>query len=151
MKHVLIASDHAGVLLKAEVITHLHAHNYECCDLGTHTADSVDYPDFAHALCDILGRNPGSVGILICGTGIGMSIVANRYSDVRCAVAVTPEMASMARQHNDANIVALGARLIDTDTAISIVDAFLGTKFEGGRHDARLQKIDLSIGFATTR
>ena len=143
---VLIASDHAGFVLKGELINYLTETGRVCHDLGTNSADEVDYPDFARVLCDTLINTPDAIGVLICGTGIGMSIAANRNTDIRCAVALTPEMATLARQHNNANVVALGARLIDSDLAQQIIDAFLNTAFEGGRHEARLQKIDLMQG-----
>jgi ribose 5-phosphate isomerase B len=142
MSDVVIASDHAGVSLKTVLIDHLEQRGMNCLDLGTNGTASVDYPDFAQEVCGTFGGSLDTVGILICGTGIGMSIAANRRSGIRCALAVTVEMAKLARQHNDANVIALGARLIDESTAITIVDAFLDTPYEGGRHDARLQKLD---------
>jgi ribose 5-phosphate isomerase B len=129
---VIIASDHAGVDLKDTLIEHLEARDITCHDLGTNGPASVDYPDFAHKVCGMFGGSIEAVGVLICGTGIGMSIAANRRPGIRCAVTVTEEMAKLARLHNDANVIALGARLIDADTAIAIVDTFLETPYEGG-------------------
>jgi ribose 5-phosphate isomerase B len=139
---VVIASDHAGVDLKDTLIEHLEARNTPYRDLGTNGPASVDYPDFARKVCGEFGGSIETVGILVCGTGIGMGIAANRNPGIRCAVVVTEEMAKLARLHNDANVIALGARLIDADTAIAIIDTFLDTPYEGGRHDARLQKLD---------
>lgn len=143
MSDVVIASDHAGVALKAILIDHLEQRGITCHDLGTNGTASVDYPDFAQEVVGTFGGSVDAVGILICGTGIGMSIAANRRPGIRCALAVTEEMAKFARLHNDANVIALGARLTDEETAITIVDTFLDTPYEGGRHDARLQKLDL--------
>jgi ribose 5-phosphate isomerase B len=140
---MLIASDHAGRDLKTDLLKYFNSVDQEYNDLGVSSGHSVDYPDFAHALCQRLSRMATRHrGVLICGTGIGMSIVANRYPDIRCAIAVNPEMAQFARLHNDANVLALGARIIDTATAIATVEAFIDTDYEGGRHDARLVKIN---------
>lgn len=139
--YILIAADHAGFVLKSHLIEHLIELNLPYRDLGTNSSTSVDYPDYAHLLCNILGV---ATGILICGTGVGMAMAANRHPTIRCAVATSVEMAQLARQHNDANVIALGARLIDTPTAIAIIDTFLNTPYEGGRHDRRIQKIELS-------
>lgn len=140
---VILASDHAGVALKDTLIEHLEARGLACHDLGTNGPVSVDYPDFAEKVCGMFGGSLDSVGVLICGTGIGMSIAANRRPGIRCALTVTEEMAKFARLHNDANVIALGARIIDEDTAIAIVDTFLDTPYEGGRHEARLRKLDV--------
>jgi len=141
---ILLAADHAGYALKSTLIERFQATYQPYTDLGTYTSDSVDYPDFAQRLVNAMTDD--TVGILICGTGIGMSIAANRFPGIRAAVAVTPEMARLARLHNNANVLALGGRLIDAETAIGIVNTFLATNFEGGRHDRRLSKIDL-VGF----
>jgi len=148
MTLIVVGADHAGFALKTSVINHLQSHGYVCHDTGTHSDDSVDYPDYAHDVCSHITAGPdASVGILICGTGIGMSMAANRHEGIRCAVAVTEEMGRLARQHNDSNVLALGARLIDTATALGIVDVFLATEFDGGRHVNRVHKIDLQNGF----
>jgi len=144
MTQILIASDHAGFALKQALIEHLRG--FECDDLGTDSTEPVDYADYAHAVADRID-NTKAVGILICGTGIGMAIAANRHSLIRCAVAVTSRMAELARRHNNANILALGARLISEDHAKTIVDTFLATDYEGGRHDARIAKIERGLGF----
>jgi ribose 5-phosphate isomerase B len=140
---VIIASDHAGVDLKDTLMEHLAARDITCHDLGTNGPASVDYPDFAEKVCGMFGGSIDTVGILICGTGIGMSIAANRRQGIRCALTVTKEMAKLARLHNDANVIALGARIIDEDTAVAIVDTFLDTQYEGGRHETRLRKLDV--------
>jgi ribose 5-phosphate isomerase B len=150
---VIIASDHAGVDLKALLIEHIVERGLKYVDMGTDDSnDSVDYPDFAQRVCEVFmhsfsgfGCLDSTIGILICGTGIGMSIAANRYLGIRCALAVTEDMAKYARLHNDANVVALGARIINADMAIAIVDTFIDTGYEGDRHDARLQKLDRLI------
>lgn len=138
---VYLAADHAGVGLKDTLIQYLTQQNIPCTDLGPNSTDAVDYPDYAHMLCHAIAGTE-DYGVLICGTGIGMSIVANRQTDVRCAVAVNTEMAYFARRHNNANVLALGARLMDAECAQHILGTFLSTPFEGGRHAARLAKID---------
>jgi ribose 5-phosphate isomerase B len=149
--HVNFASDHAGYDLKDTLMSRMDevisltdpADSCTWDNLGPITNDSVDYPDYAHAMCRRLLDNPEHVGVLICGTGIGMSMVANRYEHVRCAVAPTVEMAAWSRRHNDANVLALGARLIDADAAVAILKAFLDTAYDGGeRHDRRIAKIN---------
>lgn len=142
MPQIVIASDHAGVILKAALIEHLIERGLHCTDCGSQGTARVDYPDFANRVVGLFGGSVETIGILICGTGIGMSIAANRHMGIRCAVVVTEEMAKLSRLHNDANVIALGARLLDESTAISIVDTFLDTPYEGGRHDVRLRKID---------
>jgi ribose 5-phosphate isomerase B len=142
---IIIAADHAGYPLKSRLIAHFEWHGMPYADLGTNNTDSVDYPDFAQ---DAIGAMQASdLGILICGTGNGMAMAANRRRNIRCALAVTPEMARLARAHNNANVLALGARLIDENLAIMIVEAFLSTEFEGGRHIRRIEKLDVTIGF----
>ena len=136
---IVIASDHAGFDLKQAVIAHLGASNV--LDLGTNSADSVDYPDFGSAAADAIERGEAEQGIIICGSGIGISIAANRNPAVRAALCVTPEMARLGRLHNDANVLALGARLVDVNTALECVDVFLKTEFEGGRHARRVEKL----------
>jgi ribose 5-phosphate isomerase B len=145
MTQIFIAADHAGFALKQALIEHLIGRGLVCTDLGTDSTEPVDYPDFAHKLADRI-NTPDEVGILICGTGIGMSMAANRHSLIRCAVCVTSHMAELARRHNNANVLALGGRLISEHAAKNIVDTFLTTDYEGGRHDVRVAKID-QIGF----
>lgn len=143
---VLIACDHAGLDLKNDLVAHLrdnHAHE-QVEDLGVTSRDSVDYPDYAGKLAERLsGAGAGtSLGILVCGTGIGMSIMANKFRGVRAAVCTTEFEAKMARAHNDANVLCVGQRVVGAGVGRAIVDAFLGTRFEGGRHATRVQKID---------
>jgi len=139
---ISIASDHAGVELKDEVIKHIKEQNYAVKDFGTNSAESVDYPEYAHKLAVDVQERKGR-GILICGTGNGMSIAANKHHLIRCALCWNVEIAKLARQHNDANIIALPARFISTKEAIEVIETFLTTKFDGGRHKTRIDKIDI--------
>lgn len=139
MTKIAIASDHAGFELKQAVVSHLGAGNV--LDLGTNAVDSVDYPDFGYAVAKAIEEGQVEQGIVICGSGIGISIAANRNPAVRAALCMTPEMAKLSRLHNDANVLALGARLIDQKTAFECVDTFLKTEFEGGRHAKRVEKL----------
>jgi ribose 5-phosphate isomerase B len=140
MVKLAIAGDHAGYTYK-EKIKARFAGCVEWLDLGTHSTESVDYPDYAGALAQALKTGQAEKGILICGSGIGISIAANRHSHIRAALCTNPEMARMARLHNDANVLALGERVIDLDTAFACVEAFLDTEFEGGRHQKRVEKL----------
>jgi ribose 5-phosphate isomerase B len=137
---IAIASDHAGFEMKEAVKKYLSG-KVEIVDLGTNALDSVDYPDFGMAVGQAITEGSVERGIVICGSGIGISIAANRFSAVRAALCMTPEMAQLSRQHNDANVLALGARLINVETAFECVDAFLNTAFEGGRHEGRVAKL----------
>jgi ribose 5-phosphate isomerase B len=139
---VLLAADHAGYELKQDLARHLTDLGYEAVDLGTDSPDSVDYPDFAHRLAEGIERGEGSQGILCCGAGIGMSIAANRHAGVRAANCLDERMAALAREHNDANVLCLGSRLLDSDQAKKIVWTFLETPFGGGRHGRRVEKIE---------
>lgn len=141
MKIVPIGSDHAGFGLKEELKTYLAELGYEVKDCGTFSEDSCDYPEFAHAVCDHIEKNEGSLGVLICGSGNGISMAANKHQSIRAALSWTPEIAELARLHNDANIVSLPARFISSDTAKEIVKVFFNTEFEGGRHQRRVDKI----------
>ena len=137
-----IASDHAGFDLKNHLITHLQETHHTSRDFGPETNASTHYPLFAQKLCKSLLKKEITRGILICGTGIGMSIAANRFNGIRAALCLTPEMARLSRQHNDANILVLGARLISPETADELCDIFLNTPFEAGRHLERLTLIE---------
>ncbi len=137
---IAIASDHAGFDLKEAVKKHLKD-RADIVDLGTNAVDSVDYPDFGKAVGKAITEGKVVQGIVICGSGIGISIAANRFPAVRAALCMTAEMAKLSRLHNDANVLALGARLIDENTAFECVDTFLDTKFEGGRHEKRVEKL----------
>jgi ribose 5-phosphate isomerase B len=141
---ILIASDHAGYELKMEVERVLRERGYEVEDLGPRNTESVDYADYAHPLAEKIAAGEAEQGILLCGTGLGMSYAANRHEGVRAAVSWAPEIAALARQHNDANVLVLPARFVSKEQAGEIVDAFLSSKFEGGRHARRVEKIELA-------
>lgn len=138
---VAIACDHTGVDLKTGLIRLLQERGHEPVDLGTHSADSVDYPDYALLVAEEVAAGRAESGILICGTGIGMSLAANKVPGIRAAVATDPFMARMARAHNDANVLCLGARVIGPGLAEEIVEAWLATGFLGGRHARRVERI----------
>ena len=138
---VAIASDHAGVELKALVKGELEGLGFAVNDLGTQGTNSVDYPDFADAVAAALAEKKASQGVLICGTGIGISMAANRHRHVRAALCHDATSARLSRQHNDANVLALGARLIGPEAARDCVRMFFSTAFEGGRHQRRLDKL----------
>ena len=141
--HIVIGSDHAGFDLKHQLKEHLRARGMEVVDKGTHVKDSVDYPDFAHAVAGAIVADPSLLGIIICGSGNGVNISANLHKGVRSALAWTPEVAKLAREHNNANVLALPARFISLEEAKAIVDAYLDATFEGGRHQRRVEKIEL--------
>jgi ribose 5-phosphate isomerase B len=138
---IAIASDHAGLHLKRELLAVLEKRGDAVEDLGTHNGDSVDYPDFASSLSVGVGEGRFDRGVLLCGTGIGMSIVANKHRGVRAALCHTEFEARMARAHNDANVLCLGERTVGPGLAAAILGAFLDQSFEGGRHERRVQKI----------
>jgi len=138
---IAMAADHAGYPLKESLKADLVARGLDVLDLGTHSVDSVDYPDFAAKLATALKDGKAKRGVLICGTGIGISIAANRYAHVRAALCAEPVAARLARQHNDANVLVLGARLIGSEVARDCLSVFLSTDFEGGRHSARVGKL----------
>jgi len=140
-KSVVIASDHAGFLMKEKVKFFLNKSKIKPLDLGTFSEERVDYPDYAKKIA-LLVKKKTSFGILICGSGIGVSIAANRFKKVRAAVCYNQKSASLARKHNNANVLCLGARLISLKNAQKIVYTFISTKFEGGRHINRLKKLD---------
>lgn len=139
---VHIASDHAGYELKEAVKQHFSM-GYEWEDHGTFSTESVDYPDFAHPLADAVSKDVTARGILICGTGNGVAITANKHANVRAALCWNHDIAALARQHNDANVLALPARFIDQDTAFDLIATFFDTPFEGGRHERRVRKINI--------
>ncbi len=138
---ISIACDHGGYALKETVKQHLTENGYAVRDFGTDSTDSCDYPDFAAPAARAVASGECEKGIVICTTGIGVSIVANKVRGVRCALCADPLSAKMTRRHNDANMLALGAGMIGQNLALEIVDAFLTTKFEGGRHQRRVDKI----------
>lgn len=140
---IAIASDHAGFDLKELVKQHF-ADIFEFEDFGTHSPESVDYPDFAHPLADWVSKDPQRFGILICGTGNGMIMAANKHDNIRAGLCWCPDIAALARQHNNANILVMPARFIPVEVAFSIVEKFFNTEFEGGRHQRRVEKINLN-------
>ncbi len=140
MKKIAIACDHAGFELK-EYLKEQLKNQYELEDFGTHSADSVDYPDFVHPAAESIEAGSNAFGILVCGSGQGVSITANKHQQIRCALCWMPELGILARQHNNANMVALPARFIAKELALEIVEKFLATEFEGGRHQNRVDKI----------
>ena len=137
-KTLAIASDHAGVAYKKDLIAYLTEKGYTCINLGTDTEDSVDYPLYADAVCKKVTGGEAALGILICGTGIGISIAANKMKGIRCCVCSDTFSAKYTRLHNDANVLCIGARVIGACLAIDIVDEFLKSEYEGGRHQIRL-------------
>lgn len=139
---IVVASDHAGVELKRHIIAVLERDGHSFEDLGPVDERSVDYPDFAHRVADAISAGGADRGILICGTGLGMSMAANRHPGVRAALCHDAYTAEMARRHNDANVVCLGARVLGTGVAEQIVAVFLETGFEGDRHERRVGKIE---------
>ena len=143
-ERILIASDHAGFALKQKLDEALVDLGFDVDDLGTNSADSTDYADYAHPLARRVSDGEVQRGVLMCGTGLGMSYTANRYPHVRAAVAWTPEIAKLAREHNDANVLVLPARFVDDKQAVEILKAWLDTPFEGGRHARRVEKIEKS-------
>ncbi len=141
MPTIALASDHAGFALKAALVADLVAAGHQVLDLGPDGEASVDYPDYGRALGEALAQGRASHGIAICGSGIGISIAVNRIAGARCALVTSGLMARLARQHNDANCIALGSRIIGSETARDCVAEFLNTPFDGGRHAARVAKL----------
>jgi ribose 5-phosphate isomerase B len=142
MKKIIpIGADHAGFELKTAIIEHLTAAGYSLKDFGCYSEESIDYPDFGHPVAEMVEENEGMLGILICGSGNGINMTANKHQGVRSALCWKNELAELARLHNNANIIALPARFISTQEAIEMVDTFLSTDFEGGRHERRVEKI----------
>lgn len=141
---IIIASDHAGYDLKEHIKEYLSEHNIKLKDLGCNSLDSVNYPGYAHQVAkEVLANH--SRGILICGSGIGMSIAANRHPGIRAALCNSVECGKLSRQHNDSNILVLGARFISNELAIEILETWLKTQFEGGRHQSRVELIDEGV------
>lgn len=142
---ISIASDHAGVLLKNVIFDWLTQQELTVYDLGTNSTDSVDYPNYAHSLVHTILDQKSVIGILICGTGNGVCMAANKWKGIRAALCWNPEIASLSRKHNDANVICLPARFLSDELAIQIVMEFLNTEFEGGRHKKRVDKIDPNL------
>lgn len=140
-KVIAIGGDHAGFEYKTELIKVLEAKGYEVKDFGPYSNASADYPDFVHPLCNAIEAGEFNQGILICGSGNGVAITANKHQGIRAALCWTEDLAALARQHNDANVLALPARFISFDLAAKLAEIFLTTEFEGGRHATRVNKI----------
>lgn len=140
-KKIGFACDHAGYEMKEFLVGYLDAMGYEVLDFGTHSPESVDYPDFAHQLAEAVESGEVPLGIGLCGSGEGMAMTLNKHQGIRAALCWEPELADITRRHNDANILVLPARFIENDKAVAIVDAFLHGEFEGGRHANRLAKM----------
>jgi ribose 5-phosphate isomerase B len=138
---IAIASDHAAVTLKAELAEWLRAEGYDVQDLGPHDTSSVDYPDYGYKIAAVIAAGKADRGIALCGSGIGIAIAVNRVAEARCALVSEPLSASLARSHNDANVIAMGARLVGPEMAKACITAFLTTDFLGGRHQHRVDKL----------
>ena len=138
---IAIGSDHAGFTLKTKIINHLQSKGFTLDDKGCYSEESIDYADYAHPVASQVENNPGSLGILLCGSGNGINMTANKHQGVRSALCWTPEIAKLAREHNNANILTLPARFLTDEVALEIVDIFFATEFEGGRHQKRIEKI----------
>jgi ribose 5-phosphate isomerase B len=138
---IVIGSDHAGLSMKAAIVSHLNSLGHKVVDKGTHTADSIDYPDYAKAVADSVTSGEASLGVLICGTGQGMSMAANKVNGIRSAVVSDAFSARAVREHNNANVLCLGQRVIGEGLALDLVDAFITQEFAGGRHERRVNKI----------
>jgi len=141
---IAIGSDHAGFEYKELIIKFLATKGVEITDFGTNSSESVDYPDFAHPVASSVEKQETDFGILVCGSGNGVAITANKHAGIRAALCWTVELTQLARQHNDANVLCLPARFVSTEEAQNMVDAFLNTNFEGGRHSNRVSKISSS-------
>lgn len=142
-KIIPIGCDHAGYEHKQSIIKHLKSSGYEVVDKGCYSTDSIDYPDFGHPVATHVEENSGSKGIVICGSGNGINMTVNKHQGIRSALCWNNEIVKLAREHNDANILALPARFITIEQAIEMVDTFLNTAFEGGRHQNRIDKIPM--------
>ena len=141
MKKIFISSDHAGFKLKEAIKSYLSNKKLSFIDMGPHNDSRVDYPDFAHKVAKRVKLNKNNVGILVCGSGMGMNIAANKHKNIRAAQCFNLKSTKLSRLHNDANIITLGSRLLTKKNALSCVGVFLNTKFEGGRHSKRIKKI----------
>lgn len=140
-KPVAIGADHAGFEYKSALIEILEQEGLEIKDFGTYSADSVDYPDFAHPVAESVGTGESGCGVLVCGSANGVAITANKHQDIRAAICWKDEIAQLSRQHNNANIICIPARFVNKDEARQMLQTFLATSFEGGRHENRVKKI----------
>ena len=141
MTKIGIASDHAGYEMKEFLVGYLSAMGYDVHDFGPGSPESVDYADYAHPLAEAVEKGEFECGIALCGSGEGMTMTLNKHQEIRAALCWTPELAALARQHNNANVLVMPARFIAPEVALNIVDTFLETAFEGGRHQRRIEKI----------
>ena len=138
---IAIGNDHAGVDYKKAIVAFLESKGIEVLNCGTYTSESVDYPDFGHAVAKALEENKADLGIVICGSGNGIAMTANKHPHIRCAVCWTKELSALARAHNNANVLSIPARFTAIEQAVDIANTFLNTPFEGGRHERRIKKI----------
>lgn len=141
---VAVGCDHAGFQLKEKIKSWLETQDYTVKDFGTYSEDSVDYPDYVHPLADFIEKGESTLGIVICGSGNGVNMTVNKHQGIRSALCWTPELAKMARLHNDANVLALSARYVEEEVSLRCVEEFMNTEFEGGRHERRVNKISCS-------
>lgn len=141
MKKIAIGADHAGFELKEKLITYLKGKGYEVKDYGCFSEESIDYPDYGHPVATAVETDENCLGVVLCGSGNGINMTVNKHQGVRSALCWIPEIAKLAREHNDANILALPARYLSTSEALEMLDIFLDTPFEGGRHERRVNKI----------
>lgn len=139
---IALGADHAGYEYKDKLIACLTEKGYECVDCGTNGPESVDYPVYASKVCELVRSGDCEFGILVCGTGIGMSIAANKHRGIRAALCNEPESTAMTRHHNNSNVLCLGARMIPFETALELTNVFLTTEFDGGRHERRVEMLD---------
>jgi ribose 5-phosphate isomerase B len=139
---IAAGADHAGFALKEAVVNWLRAQDHEVIDYGTTSADAVDYPQYGHLVAEAVSRGTVERGLLVCGTGLGMCMTANRHAGVRAADCLTPYLAEMSRRHNDANVLCLGGRVLSVDEALAITEVWMATPFDGGRHEQRVEQID---------
>jgi ribose 5-phosphate isomerase B len=139
--NIAIGADHAGYELKKLIVNFLSDKGYQVEDFGCYSAESIDYPDYAHPVCHSIENGSNKFGILICGSGNGISMAANKHAGIRAALSWMPEIAELARLHNNANVLSIPARFVTDKIALKIVDVFFNTEFEGGRHQTRIDKI----------
>lgn len=145
---IVLGSDHAGVETKSAIIKHLESKGIKTFDVGPFSSNSVNYPDYAHAAClEVITAEEETYGIILCGSGNGINMTANKHEEIRSALCWKPEIAALAKQHNDANVIALPARYVSTEEALEIVDAYLNAEFEGGRHQTRVDLIPIQEDF----
>lgn len=142
---IVLASDHGGFALKEAIKKHMLERGFEICDKGTDSEESVDYPVYGRLCAEAVAGGEAELGVVCCGTGIGISIAANKVKGIRCGLCTSVEMAHLAKQHNNANMIALGGRTTDTELALAIVDEWLDTEFEGGRHQRRVDMLNEMI------